>query len=92
MMTKKTHDSFLQLTDRVEQHLAMVFHRFLEGPKPEFNIFINGTSEAKSVKDWDPFMKNHSFTDCSPLESIPTSVGSLNFKVMFSRTKIAWIK
>ena len=77
---KKTHDSFLHLSDRVEQHLAMVFHRFLEGPIPEFKIFINGTSQSKSIKDWDPFMKNNSFTDPSPIEHIPTSVGVVEFQ------------
>ena len=76
----QAHNSFLHLLDRVEQHLAMVFHRFLEGPKPEIKIFINGTSQSQSVKDWDPFMKNHPFTTISPLERIATPVGPVELQ------------
>ena len=31
----RSHDLFLSLIDRVESHLAMVFHRFLEGGSAE---------------------------------------------------------
>lgn len=77
---RRAHDSFLQLTDRVEQHLVMVFHRFLEDPKPELNIFINGNSEAQRVKAWDPFMRDHPFNISTPLERIPTSVGMVELQ------------
>lgn len=38
-----------------EEHLAMTFHRFLDGKvngRPVFNIFINGVR----VEGWDPFL------------------------------------
>ncbi|MYN45901.1 ATP-binding protein [Pseudoduganella sp. FT93W] len=46
---------FLDLIDRVEGHLAMVFHRFLEGTKPRLRIRING----RGVSPWDPFLSGH---------------------------------
>jgi len=77
---RRAHDSFLRLTDRVEQHLAMVFHRFMEGPKPELNIFINGDSEAHRIKAWDPFMRDHPCTVSTPLERIVTPVGTIELQ------------
>jgi hypothetical protein len=77
---RRVQDSFLRLTDRVEQHLAMVFHRFLEGPKPEFHIFINGDAETQRIKAWDPFMGDHPCTISTPLERIFTSVGTVELQ------------
>ena len=57
---------FLDLIDTVERHLAMVFHRFLEGVKPKTRIFIND----RPVKPWDPFLLAHSATWSSPVERI----------------------
>lgn len=48
-------DDFLDLTCRVEAHLAMVFHRMLQGTKPHLRIFLNGSR----VAPWDPFMTGH---------------------------------
>ena len=48
-------DDFLDLTCRVEAHLAMVFHRMLQGQKPLLRILLNGTR----VMPWDPFMTGH---------------------------------
>lgn len=50
-----TVQEFLNLIDRVEQHLGMVFHRFLEGSNPPLRILLNG----QQVKPWDPFMAGH---------------------------------
>lgn len=50
-----TVQDFLDLADRVEQHLGMVFHRFLEGSRPRLKILLNGTP----VGPWDPFMTDH---------------------------------
>lgn len=77
---RKAHESFLQLIDRVEQHLSMIFHRFLEGPKPELSIFINGSSESQRVRAWEPFMSDHPCTTCTPLERISTSVGPIGLQ------------
>lgn len=46
---------FLNLADKVEQHLGMVFHRYLEGSRPRLKILLNG----QVVKPWDPFMTEH---------------------------------
>lgn len=46
---------FIDLTYRVETHLAMVFHRFLEGPRAELRLRLND----KAVVPWDPFMSGH---------------------------------
>lgn len=44
---------FLDLMDRVERHLSMVFHRFLESGKTRLRI--NG----KKLIPWDPFLSGH---------------------------------
>jgi Histidine kinase-, DNA gyrase B-, and HSP90-like ATPase len=48
-------DDFNDLIDRVEAHLAMVFHRLLQGPKPRLRLMLNG----RAVAPWDPFMMGH---------------------------------
>ncbi|WP_337460098.1 ATP-binding protein [Pseudomonas putida] len=50
-----TVQDFLNLVDKVEQHLGMVFHRYLEGTRPRLRILLNG----QPVKPWDPFMSDH---------------------------------
>ena len=73
----RSHDSFLRLIDRVESHLAMVFHRFLEGGSADLSIFINGGDEDHRVKAWDPFMKSHGATISTPAERITTPRGGV---------------
>lgn len=53
---------FLDLIDRVERHLAMVFHRFIGGHSPRIAIRING----RPLLPWDPFMTEHPATWTSP--------------------------
>lgn len=50
-----TVQDFLNLADKIEQHLGMVFHRYLEGSKPRLRILIND----RPVRPWDPFMTDH---------------------------------
>ena len=66
-----TEQEFLDLIDRVQQHLAMVFHRFLSGPSPRLRLTIN----RRSVSPWNPFMPHHPATWSSPVERIATNVG-----------------
>lgn len=57
----------LSLAEEVDQHLAMVFHRFLSGEvkdRPPLRITINGKSK---VEPWDPFCRSEPKTD----QSIP---------------------
>lgn len=48
---EKAHERFLAIADAVKQHLAMVFHRFLE--RGRFNLYFN----QSRVDPWDPFLK-----------------------------------
>ncbi|NMG27969.1 ATP-binding protein [Aromatoleum evansii] len=66
-----SEQEFLDLIDRVQQHLAMVFHRFLAGPAPKLRLSING----RPVSPWNPFMPHHPATWSSPTERIPTDAG-----------------
>lgn len=62
---------FLDLVDRVERHLAMVFHRFLGGPRPRLRLVIND----RPVLPWDPFLTNHAATWASPVERFAAKGG-----------------
>jgi hypothetical protein len=62
---------FLDLIDRVERHLSMVFHRYLCGPRPRLFLAING----HPVEPWDPFLIGHATTWSSPVERITTEGG-----------------
>jgi hypothetical protein len=48
---QRAHRRFLDLARSTEQHLAMVFHRFLEG-RGELAIWINDVR----IEPWDPFL------------------------------------
>ena len=72
-----SHDHFLGLIDRVGSHLAMVFHRFLEGGSAGLSIFINGSGEDHRLRAWDPFMKDHGATISTPVERITTHRGDV---------------
>ena len=56
---------FLDLMDRVEHHLAMVFHRYLDGLHPRLRILIND----RPIRPWDPFLIDHPATWSSPVQS-----------------------
>ena len=49
---------FLDVIDVVERHLAMVFHRYLDGARPRLKLTING----RRVRPWDPFLADHPST------------------------------
>jgi hypothetical protein len=60
---------FLQRAQEVEEHLAMVFHRYLSGADP-LCIFINGRTEREQIRPWDPFFTMHDATWRLPPESL----------------------
>lgn len=62
-------EHFLDLADEVERHLAMVFHRLIEGSRPKLRISING----RAISPWDPFMSGISWE--SPLAKRDTDAG-----------------
>lgn len=68
-----SEQDFLDLTDHVEQHLAMVFHRYLEGPQPRLRILIN----QRPVLPWNPFLVYHPATWSSPVERFQTAAGAV---------------
>jgi hypothetical protein len=53
----RDRDIFNERAASVEQHLGMVFHRFMTGTRPG-RFMING----RPVKPWDPFLENHDAT------------------------------
>lgn len=63
---------FNDMINRVENHLAMVFHRFLEtdAGAPALRLFINGDDARHRVKAWDPFLSGHPATQRFPDESL----------------------
>lgn len=64
-------NAFLALVERVEQHLAMVFHRLIEGLTPELRLHLNG----HRVKAWDPFLRAHPATYSTPIDPFGSSHG-----------------
>lgn len=45
----------IELADRVEAHLAMTFHRLLDGQTPVLRLSLNG----RGLKPWDPYLIGH---------------------------------
>lgn len=57
----RAKNGFLKLADELDQHLGMVFHRFLSGEamrEKKLHITLNGTS----VEAWDPFARDEKAT------------------------------
>jgi hypothetical protein len=50
-----TANDMIELVDRVEAHLAMTFHRLIDGAQHELSLILNG----RAVKPWDPFLMGH---------------------------------
>lgn len=65
-----SEQDFLDLVDRVERHLAMVFHRYLDVPRPDLHLNING----RPVAPWDPFLTDHPATMPSPIVPLGSGV------------------
>jgi hypothetical protein len=60
---RKAQENFLETIDIVEKHLAMVFHRYLEG-RGRVKIWIND----QPVEAWDPFLTGERATQWLPEE------------------------
>ena len=67
---------FLELAERVEQHLAMVFHRLIDGQTPDLRLHING----RRIKAWDPFLKYHPATDSTPIDAFASHHGRVELQ------------
>lgn len=65
-------DHFAELAIDVESRLAMIFHRLIEGHRPDFRLFVND----RPVAPWDPFMTGHPAKPWeSPVARISTPSG-----------------
>ncbi|MGO2842044.1 ATP-binding protein [Corynebacterium variabile] len=75
---------FLKMSERLQQHLEMVFHRFLsaEVNASKVQIRING----EELLPWDPFARTEEKTDLVNIDllDLPTSTGSLGRVVVHS--------
>jgi hypothetical protein len=69
-------NAFYDLAARIEQHLAMVFHRYLEGLSPDLRILIGG----HRIKPWDPFLRSHLATVATPTETIRSENGTVELE------------
>lgn len=62
---QKAEDDFLETVAVVENHLAMVFHRFLE-KRDRLQLWIN----HHSIEPWNPFLPDAQATQILPLEPL----------------------
>jgi hypothetical protein len=65
---------FLDLIEVVERHLAMVFHRYLAGPRRRLTLRIND----RAIAPWDPFLSAHASTWSSPVALFHADGGSVS--------------
>lgn len=70
-------ERFLKLARNVEAHLAMTFHRYLDGKDPPLVITVNGEDDAQKIEPWDPFVSHHKSTTPTPIEPLEHSGGSI---------------
>lgn len=71
---------FLRHVAEVREHLGMIFHRFLAGPRPRLAIWINGKDKQHKVEPWDPFLDGHPCTTCSPADPVPFGGAVVNIR------------
>jgi len=68
---------FQAIARRVERHLAMTFHRFLEGSPPRLELIIAGGDEGACITPWDPFLHWHPATTATPVERLAHRSGAI---------------
>jgi hypothetical protein len=59
--------------ERLDRHLGMVFHRFIDGDACRIEILINDNA----VKAWDPFLEAHEATIPQPIQNVNSPGGSV---------------
>lgn len=77
---QKAQNHFTTIVRDVDDHLAMVFHRFLSGTKPRLRIWFESGADPKRVEPWDPFLESHPATYCTPEEEIDFAGGVVRVK------------
>jgi hypothetical protein len=80
---ERARNGFLVLTQRLQDHLGMVFHRFLAGEIPrrrKLTITVNGTK----VGPWDPFARDEPATEVLPVREFdvrtPRGIGLVRLR------------
>lgn len=63
---ERAEQHFYTVTDRVAEHLGMIFHRYITGPG-HITIRVNG----RNIAPWDPFLESHIATQVVADESLP---------------------
>jgi hypothetical protein len=76
-------DKFLIIMEQVKSHLAMVFHRFIEGKK--IKIYFQG----RLVEAWSPFMLFESATQIFPEEPVYNGRVKVKGYVLPHKSKIS---
>jgi hypothetical protein len=79
---QKAYDKFLQVMERVKQHIATVFHRYIEGHKVKF--FFKG----REVVAWNPFMITHSATQNFPEDPLHNGLIKIRGFVLPHKSKL----
>lgn len=69
-----SHSSFTRDLERLDRHLGMVFHRYLDGDAPKLSIQLNG----RPIKAWDPFLEARSIP--TPNQPIASPGGKILFR------------
>jgi hypothetical protein len=67
---------FLESLERLEHHLSMIFHRFLDGDMRRVRIELNG----RAIAAWDPFITWHAATSPRPIARIRDPSGDVSVR------------
>jgi hypothetical protein len=75
----KADKIILKLHRELEEHLSMVFHRFLAGEVPDskIKIYLNDVE----IIPWDPFVRNEKKTQELPSKKIPVEIDGIKCTV-----------
>lgn len=68
--------AFLEAIERVERHLAMIFHRFLDGDARRLRMLLN----SRSIAAWDPFVTWHPATTPKPVARLRDPSGDVTVR------------
>lgn len=86
-----SEDKFLEIIDRIEAHLAMVFHRFLEGTDPDLKIsIVNGAGLGRRVRPCRCDRRPTSHR--SNASNLRTVLVLSSCKASYCRTRINWMR
>ena len=73
---KPDHPAFLADLERLDRHIGMVFHRFLDGDARPIRINVN----SHPVVAWDPFLETHEATIRNPEQPIRAPGGNVRVR------------